>query len=91
MNPRVLVKYWRTVLTVAEMTFRQQMTDGFIFTVLFQSIFIAVLGLWMLKEKGPDAAMFVVVGIGVIYGVVGYLLFAAIEVIAKRRGTLEVF
>ena len=30
------------------------------------------------------------VGIGVIYGIVGYILFAAFEVIAKRRGTLEI-
>ena len=30
-------------------------------------------------------------GVGVFYGVVGYLLFAAFEIIAKRRGTLEVF
>lgn len=30
-------------------------------------------------------------GIGLIYGILGYLLFAAFEVIAKRRGTLEVF
>ena len=35
MNAKVLIKYWRTVLTVAEMTLRQQMTDGFIiFTIL---------------------------------------------------------
>jgi ABC-2 type transport system permease protein len=30
-------------------------------------------------------------GIGILYSVLGYLLFAAFEVIAKRRGTLEVF
>lgn len=30
-------------------------------------------------------------GIGIVYGIVGYLLFAAFEVVAKRRGTLEVF
>ena len=30
-------------------------------------------------------------GIGVVYGVLGYLLFAVFEVVAKRRGTLEVF
>lgn len=30
-------------------------------------------------------------GIGLIYGVLGYLLFAVFEVVAKRRGTLEVF
>ncbi len=30
-------------------------------------------------------------GIGLLYGVLGYLLFTSFEVIAKRRGTLEVF
>jgi hypothetical protein len=60
---------------VAEMTLRQQMTDGFIlFTVLFQPIIIAVLGLWMLKDKGADAAMFVVVGSG-LTGLWSSLLF----------------
>lgn len=29
------------------------------------------------------------VGIGLAYGIVGYILFAAFEVLAKRRGTLE--
>jgi ABC-2 type transport system permease protein len=30
-------------------------------------------------------------GIGIVYGILGYLLFAVFEVLAKRRGTLEVF
>lgn len=30
-------------------------------------------------------------GVGLVYFTMGYLLFAAFEVIAKRRGTLEVF
>jgi ABC-2 type transport system permease protein len=30
-------------------------------------------------------------GIGLIYGILGYWLFSAFEVVAKRRGTLEVF
>jgi ABC-2 type transport system permease protein len=30
-------------------------------------------------------------GIGLMYGIIGYLLFAIVEVEAKRRGTLEVF
>jgi hypothetical protein len=35
MNPRLLTKYWRTILVVAEMTLRHQITDGFIlFTIL---------------------------------------------------------
>ncbi|MFN8462088.1 MAG: hypothetical protein U0X93_10010 [Anaerolineales bacterium] len=65
MNIRLLAKYWRTILIVAEMNMRQTMTDGFVlFTVLFQPILIALLGLWMLQDKGADAAMYVVVGAG---------------------------
>ena len=91
MNIKVIFKYWRTVLTVAEMTVRQQMTDGFIiFTMLFQPIIIAVLGLWMLKDKGADAAMFVVVGSG-LTGLWSSLLFISGGSINSERwsGTLE--
>ena len=49
MNLGLLLKYWRTILIVAEMNIRQMITDGFIlFTVVFQPILIALLGLWML-------------------------------------------
>jgi hypothetical protein len=35
MNIKTLIHYWRTILVVAEMTMRQQLTDGFIlFTIL---------------------------------------------------------
>src|SRR5262245_26878570 len=91
MNIRLLSKYWRTVLVVAEMNFRQQMTDGFIvFTVLFQPIIIALLGLWMLKDKGADAAMYVVVGSG-LTGLWSSLLFISGNSINFERwtGTLE--
>ncbi len=91
MNAKVLIKYWRTILVVAEMTLRQQLTDGFIiFTVLFQPIIIAVLGLWMLKDKGADAAMFVVVGSG-LTGLWSSLLFISGGSINGERwsGTLE--
>jgi ABC-2 type transport system permease protein len=91
MNIRLLTKYWRTILVVAEMNIRQQMTDGFIlFTVLFQPIIIALLGLWMLKDKGADAAMFVVVGSG-LTGLWSSLLFISGNSINFERwtGTLE--
>ncbi len=92
MNVRLLAKYWRTILVVAEMNIRQQMTDGFIlFTVLFQPIIIALLGLWMLKDKGADSAMFVVVGSG-LTGLWSSLLFISGNSINFERwtGTLEV-
>jgi len=91
MNIKILIKYWRTILIVAEMTMRQQMTDGFIvFTVLFQPIIIAVLGLFMLQDKGGDAAMFVVVGSG-LTGLWSSLLFISGGSINSERwsGTLE--
>ena len=41
------------------------MMDLFIiFTVLVQPLIIALLALWMLKDKGRDYAIFVVVGSG---------------------------
>lgn len=91
MNFGMLAKYWRTILVVAEMSIRQQLTDGFIlFTVLFQPIIIALLGLWMLKDKGVDAAMFVVVGSG-LTGLWSSLLFISGNSINAERwsGTLE--
>lgn len=91
MNLTLLSKYWRTVLIVAEMNIRQQMMDGFIiFTVFLQPILIALLGLWMLKDKGADAAMFVVVGSG-LTGLWSSLLFISGGSINAERwsGTLE--
>ena len=91
MNVRMLAKYWRTILVVAEMNLRQQMTDGFIiFTVLLKPIIIALIGLWMLKDKGADAAMFVVVGSG-LTGLWSSLLFISGNSINFERwtGTLE--
>ena len=91
MNIRMLVKYWRTIWIVAEMNFRQTMTDGFVlFTVLFQPIIIALLGLWMLQDKGQDVAMYVVVGSG-LTGLWSSLLFISGNSINFERwtGTLE--
>ena len=91
MNIKIIIKYWRTVLTVSEMTMRQQLTDSFIlFTVLFQPIIIAMLGLWMLKDKGAEAAMFVVVGSG-LTGLWSSLLFVSGGSLNRERwsGTLE--
>ncbi len=91
MNFRLLVRYWRTVLIVAEMTVRQQMVDGFVvFTILIQPIIISLLGLWMLRGKGADGAMFVVVGSG-LTGLWASVLFISGNSINVERwiGTLE--
>lgn len=86
-----LIRYWRTVLIVAEMTIRQQMVDGFIiFTILIQPLIVALLGLWMLKDKGAEYAIFVVVGSG-LTGLWSSLLFISGNSINVERwiGTLE--
>ena len=91
MNLRMLSKYWRTILTVAEMNLRLGLTEPFVvFTVLIQPILIAILGLWMLKGRGAEGAMFVVVGSG-LTGLWSSLLFISGNSINNERwfGTLE--
>lgn len=91
MNYGNLFKYWRTVLVVAEMSLRNQFSEGFvIFAIIFQPMIIAILALFMLKDKGGDYAMFVVVGSG-LTGLWSSLLFVSGNSINVERwtGTLE--
>ena len=91
MNFRTVVKYWRTVLVVAEMNLRMSLMEPFVvFTVLIQPLLIALLGLWMLRDRGADGAMFVVVGSG-LTGLWSSLLFISGNSINIERwiGTLE--
>ena len=91
MNYGNLFKYWRTVLIVAEMSIRTQLNDGFVlFAIVFQPMIIAILALFMLREKGADYAMFVVVGSG-LTGLWSSLLFVSGNSINVERwtGTLE--
>jgi ABC-2 type transport system permease protein len=91
MNFRLLFRYWRTVLVVAEMNLRLGITEPFVvFTVFIQPILIALLALWMLKDRGADGAMFVVVGSG-LTGLWSSLLFISGNSINVERwiGTLE--
>ena len=91
MNYGNIIKYWRTVLVVAEMSIRMQFSDGFVlFAIVFQPMIIAVLALFMLKDKGGDYAMFVVVGSG-LTGLWSSLLFVSGNSINVERwiGTLE--
>lgn len=81
----------RPAFTVAEMTLRHNLVDSFvIFTALVQPMLIALLALWMLQEKGPDYAVFVVVGSGMT-GLWSSLLFISGNSINVERwsGTLE--
>lgn len=91
MNYGNILRYWRTVLTVAEMSLRQQFSESFVlFVVVFQPMVIAILALFMLRDKGPDYAMFVVVGSG-LTGLWSSLLFVSGNSINVERwtGTLE--
>ncbi len=74
-----------------EIELRQNMTDGFVlFGILIQPLIVAFMALWMLKGKGPDYAIFVVVGSGMT-GLWTTLLFNGGNSITGERwtGTLE--
>jgi ABC-2 type transport system permease protein len=82
---------WRSMLMIAEMTLRQNVMDSFIiFAVLVQPLLIAILALWMLRDKGSQYAIFVVVGSGMT-GLWSSLLFISGNSINVERwsGTLE--
>jgi ABC-2 type transport system permease protein len=88
---RVWPANWRTIRMIAEMTLRQNVMDAFIiFTVLVQPLLIAILALWMLRDKGSQYAIFVVVGSGMT-GLWSSLLFISGNSINVERwsGTLE--
>jgi ABC-2 type transport system permease protein len=88
---KVLKNYARSILSTFEMTLRQNVIDGFIiFTVLIQPLIIALLALWMLRERAADQAIFIVVGSG-LTGLWSSLLFISGNSITSERwsGTLE--
>ncbi|MFP3854442.1 MAG: ABC transporter permease [Anaerolineales bacterium] len=75
----------------AEMALRHAATDSFvIFAVFVQPLIIAVLGLLMLRERGADYGVFVVVGSG-LTGLWSSLLFVSGNAITNESwtGTLE--
>ena len=81
----------RPMLLSAEMALRQQATDSFVlFAMVFQPIIIAVLALWMLRDKGAQNAIFIVIGSGMT-GLWSALLFMGGNSITMERwtGTLE--
>ncbi len=83
--------YARAVCCVMEMNWKQTATDAFIlFTVIIQPFLVALLGLWMLRDKGPDYGIYVVVGSGMT-GLWSSLLFVCGNSINTERfsGTLE--
>ncbi len=81
----------RIVAVTFEMTLRQTATDAFIiFAVLIQPLIIALLALWMLKDKPGNYGIFVVVG-SAMTGLWSSLLFISGNSITVERwsGTLE--
>ena len=88
---RQFKNYFYSILTTLEMTLRQNIIDGFIiFTVLIQPLLIAMLALWMLRERAAEQALFIVVGSG-LTGLWSSLLFISGNSITSERwsGTLE--
>lgn len=91
MSGHILSNYWRAMAAAFEMTFRQMVADAFVlFGIFIQPLIIAVLGLWMLRDKGGDYAIFVVIGSGMT-GLWTTLLFGSGNSITSERwyGTLE--
>lgn len=81
----------RTMLTVAQLHFKQMAVDSFvIFTVLIQPLLVALLGLFMLRKAADFAAIYVIVGSGLTGLWSGTLFFSTSSVNHERwAGTLE--
>jgi len=74
-----------------EIELRQNLMDGFVlFGIVIQPLIVAFMALWMLKDKGPDFAIFIVVG-SAMTGLWTTLLFNGGNSIRGERwaGTLE--
>jgi ABC-2 type transport system permease protein len=86
-----LVDNLRAVASSCEMALKNAAADSFIvFAVFIQPLIIALLGLYMLRERGGDYAIFVVVGSG-LTGLWSSLLFVSGGSLNQERwsGTLE--
>lgn len=90
-----MIKKIKGALRIIGMSFeielRQNLTDGFVlFGIVIQPLIVAFMALWMLKDKGPDFAIFIVVG-SAMTGLWTTLLFNGGNSIRGERwaGTLE--
>lgn len=91
MKQSKLSAYLRVGITAFELTIKQNLTDSFVvFGIVVQPMIIAVLGLWMLGDKGAEYGIFVVIGSGMT-GLWSSLLFISGNSITRERwtGTLE--
>ena len=81
----------RAVKTTAELFLKQQAVDGFIiFTVLLQPLLIALLAIFLYRDRASDIAIYLIVGSGMT-GLWSGLLFTSAGNIGWERwtGTLE--
>jgi ABC-2 type transport system permease protein len=83
--------YLRVVAAAFEMSLRQTLRDSFVlFGVLFQPLIIALLGMWMLRDKGGEYMIFVIVGSGLTGLWSGVLTVSGHNITGERwTGTLE--
>lgn len=91
MTIQTLKQYGQVILISVEMTYRELARDLFVlFTVIIQPLIVAFMALWMLKARGGNYAIFVVVG-GGMTGLWSSLLFLCGNAITRDRwsGTLE--
>lgn len=92
MDTNLVKEYGRVVWVSAKMSYLEMMTDLFVlFTIVIQPLCVALLALYMLKDKGDDYAIFVVVG-GGMTGLWSSLVFISGNSITRERwtGTLEI-
>lgn len=91
-NTSTKLRAWlHTIAVTFEVTLRQNFTDAFVvFSIIVQPMIIAILALWMLRDKGGDFAIFVVIGSGMT-GLWSGLLFISGNSVTEERwvGTLE--
>ncbi|MBI3287311.1 MAG: ABC transporter permease [Chloroflexi bacterium] len=91
MNRSTLRAYLRVVATVFLLHLKMQAVDLFVvFTVLIQPLLIALLAIYIQRDKAPDIAIYLIVGSGMT-GLWSGLLFTSSFAIRGERwyGTLE--
>ncbi len=63
MSTNIVKEYARVVWVSAKMSYQEMWNDLFVlFTIVIQPLCVAILALYMLRDKGADYAIFVVVG-----------------------------
>lgn len=91
-NSMTKFRHWlHTIAVTFEVTIRQNFTDAFVvFTIIVQPVIMAIIALWILRARGGDYAIFVVIGSGMT-GLWSGLLFMSGNSVTEERwvGTLE--